>query len=270
VKALARYDIPSEGTNLEQKLQEQITRSIQNVVDSKKIGIAFSGGVDSCLLAKITADLGYEVLLLTIGFDNSHDIKFSRGMAVLLGCKHLVETISEKTFPLVVRRIKRIIETDNLSWNENCIGFHYVSKLAKKHRIKKVLTANGIDELFCGYNSYREVISQGEKAVAAMMEKKLDNEIKMMEAVNSITLEFGIHLLQPFLSREFVEFAKEISLDEKIWGPDDLMRKHIIRKLALLTGVPKESALKRKKALQYGSLIHKNLMKIRKTWNRTS
>jgi len=257
-------------TNLEKKLEKQIIRSIQNVMDSKKIGIAFSGGVDSSLLAKITTDLGYDVLLLTIGFDDSHDIKFSQDIATMLGYKHVIETISEKTFSEVAKRIRQIIQTDNLSWNENCIAFYYVSELAKKHDIKKVLTANGIDELFCGYNSYREAIGQGENAVITMMEKKLDNEIEMMNAVNSITSEFGIHVIQPFLSTKFIEFAKKMPLDEKIHGPDDLIRKHIIRKLALSTGIPTYSAFKRKKALQYGSLIHKNLMKVRKTWNKIS
>jgi len=93
---------------------------------------------------------------------------------------------------------------------------------------------------------------------------------EMMNAVNSITSEFGVHVIQPFLSKKFIEFAKKIPLDEKIHGPDDLIRKHIIRKLALSIGIPTYSALKRKKALQYGSLIHKNLMKIRKTWNKIS
>ena len=257
-------------TNLEKKLQQETVKSIQNLVDQKKIGIAFSGGVDSTLLAKIATDLGYDVLLLTIGFENSHDIKFAQEIAKMLGYKHVVEIISTKTFPEIAKRIKMIINTDNLSWLENCTAFYYVSVLAKKYGIKKVLTANGIDELFCGYNSYRETITHGAKTVTTMMEKKLDNEIKMMKAVNSITSKFEVHILQPFLSKKFIEFAKKIPLDEKIHGPDDLTRKHIIRKLALLSNVPRESALKRKKALQYGSLIHKNIVKIRKTWNKIS
>jgi len=56
-------------------------------------------------------------------------------------------------------------------------------------------------------------------------------------------------------------------LEQKIKDKDDLMRKHIVRKLAMSIGVPEESALKQKKAMQYGSLIHKNFLKIKKTWN---
>ena len=40
-----------------------------------------------------------------------------------------------------------------------------------------------------------------------------------------------------------------------------MIRKHIIRRLALDIGVPQEAAMKPKKALQYGSLIHKYFTK---------
>ena len=50
---------------------------------------------------------------------------------------------------------------------------------------------------------------------------------------------------------------------KKIHSSDDLYRKHIIRKLAGTVGVPEISCSKRKKALQYGSKIHKSLLKTR-------
>ncbi|MDE1765772.1 MAG: asparagine synthase [Thaumarchaeota archaeon] len=247
------------------KLHEQIILAIKNVSASQKIGLGFSGGVDSSLLAKICSDLGFEVTLLTIGFEGSHDIEFSKKISALMKLGHLTRTIPEKSFPSVAQEIRSQIGTDNLSWNENCIAFHYVSELAKENGIDTVLTSNGMDELFCGYNAYREAMEKGEKAVMDLMESKLENEIKMMRAVNQVSSKFGVKILQPLLSGEFVGFAKPIPIPEKIKDKDDLVRKHIIRQLALSVGVPAESALKRKKALQYGSLIHKNLMKIRKT-----
>lgn len=254
-----------QGT--EKKLYLKMVDAIGGVRDSHQIGVSFSGGVDSCLLAKICKDLGYDVLLLTMGFEGSHDVEFSKQMARALGMGHQIEIISEKSFAGVAKKIWDGINVDNLSWNENCIAFYYVAKLAKKHKIAKVATANGIDELFCGYNAYRNSVSQGSGAVLEMMRDKLDNETRMMKAVNQITAEFGVGIVQPFLSEEFVEFAKTIPLEEKIRGKDDLARKHIIRKIAVLAGVPEESALKQKKAMQYGSLIHKNLLKVKKTWN---
>ncbi len=92
---------------------------------------------------------------------------------------------------------------------------------------------------------------------------KLDNELKMMKAVNVVTSEFNVKILQPLLSVQFIEYAKTIPISEKIHSSDDLLRKHIIRKLASDVGVPEISCTKRKKALQYGSKIHKFLLKTR-------
>jgi len=85
----------------------------------------------------------------------------------------------------------------------------------------------------------------------------------MMQAVNDVTLEFGVSIIQPLLSQKFIEYAKSIPISEKINGKDDLLRKHAIRKLGSEIGLPEISTNKRKKALQYGSLIHKALLKSR-------
>ena len=245
------------------ELIEELQVAIKDTVEDKKIGIAFSGGVDSTLLAKLCSVLGYDVTLLTIGFENSHDILFSKKVNEIMKLPHYINEIKKSSFNDVSLKIKTKIKTDNLSWNENCIAFYYVSQLAKDHNLRTVITANGIDELFCGYNAYRDVISQGEKAVQELMDSKLDNELKMMNAVNSVTSEFNVTLLQPFLSERFIEYAKKIPVHEKIKDSEDLIRKHFIRQTAIDVGVPEISANQRKKALQYGSQIHKALIKSR-------
>ena len=85
----------------------------------------------------------------------------------------------------------------------------------------------------------------------------------MMKAINDVCSEFKIKITQPFLSNNFITFAKKIPISHKIKNSDDLLRKHIIREAALKFGVPEISATKRKKALQYGSLIHKAFIKSR-------
>ncbi|GBH34338.1 hypothetical protein NZNM25_11290 [Nitrosopumilus zosterae] len=248
---------------LNKKLLENIKDSISETVQKKKIGIAFSGGVDSTLISKICYNMNYDVVLLTIGFSESHDILFAKQVNEYLKYPHHILEIDSKTFPDVSLKIKQKIQTENLSWNENCIAFYYVSKLANRLELDTVITANGIDELFCGYNAYREAFSEGESKIHEVMITKLNNELKMMKAVNLIASEFGVKILQPLLSSKFIEYAKTIPISEKIHDSEDLYRKHIIRKLASDIKVPELSCTKRKKALQYGSKIHKALLKTR-------
>jgi len=244
-------------------LHIQMQNTIKKTIPDKKIGIAFSGGVDSTVLATICSKLEYDITLLTIGFEDSHDILFSKKINEFLKLPHEIYTINDDEFKEISSKINHKIKTDNLSWNENSIAFYFVAKLANKLGIKNVITANGIDELFCGYNAYRDAIKHGEQHVMELMETKLENEKNMMISINDVTSEFNIKLIQPFLDNNFISSAKQIPLSEKITNEDDLLRKHIIRKLALDIGVPEESATKRKKALQYGTQIHKSLIKSR-------
>ena len=250
---------------MNKQLLDEMENAVKETVTDKKIGVAFSGGVDSTLLAKLVKDMGYDIHLLTIGFQDSHDINFAKEVNQLLNFPHSISEIDPEKFKEVSQKIHQIIKSDNLSWNENSIAFYYVAELAQKNGLKTVVTANGIDELFCGYNSYREAIEKGEDEVVKMMNDKLKNEKEMMVAINAVTAEFDVTMIQPFLLPNFIEYAKKIPVSEKIHGQDDMQRKHPIRELAMDYGIPEVAAQKQKKALQYGSKIHKSLLKSRKT-----
>ena len=72
-----------------------------------------------------------------------------------------------------------------------------------------------------------------------------------------------VKIFQPLLSPDFIKYAKTVPISEKIHSSEDLYRKHIVRNLAAEIDVPELSCTKRKKALQYGSKIHKALLKTR-------
>jgi len=250
---------------MNKQLLDEMQNAVKETISDKKVGVAFSGGVDSTLLAKLVKDMGYNIHLLTIGFQDSHDINFAKEVNQILNLPHSISEIDPEKFKDDSQKINQTIKSDNLSWNENSIAFYYVAELAQKNGLRTVVTANGIDELFCGYNSYREAIEKGEDEVVKMMNDKLKNEKEMMVAINAVTAEFGVTMIQPFLLPNFIEYAKKIPVSEKIHGQDDMKRKHPIRELAMDCGVPEVAAQKQKKALQYGSQIHKSLLKSRKT-----
>jgi asparagine synthase (glutamine-hydrolysing) len=237
--------------------------AVSENVPEAKVAVAFSGGVDSCLLAKICHDLGKQVVLVTVGFPGSHDIGFAKGIASKIGMEHkTLEIKNYSDFQENLRRIRQVIKCENTSHIENCIAYFYICKLAKQNDgLTTVLSANGCDELFCGYDGYRRVYSGGEAAIMKLLDEKIANEFTLVAEIAAVAGQLGVAVRQPFLSEKFIEFAKTIPVDKKIKGPDDMTRKHILRQTALSIGVPEESAMKPKKALQYGSLIHKYFKK---------
>jgi asparagine synthase (glutamine-hydrolysing) len=241
----------------------KIKNAIKDTVTEEKIGIAFSGGVDSSLIAELCSDSNYDVILLTIGLRDSHDVEFSKKVNRELKLPHHIYKITESSICKTYEKIKKDtrIEMKNLSWIENSIAFYHISELAQKLGLNTIVTANGMDELFCGYDAYRYVFDDGEDAILKMMDEKIDNELRMMKAINAIIPTKIVH---PLLSRDFINFARDVPIQEKILGKDDLIRKHIIRTLARFMFLPEIAVSKRKKAMQYGTGIHQTLMKYKK------
>ena len=63
---------------MNKQLLDEMQNAVKETVSDKKVGVAFSGGVDSTLLAKLVKDMGHDIHLLTIGFQDSHDINFAK------------------------------------------------------------------------------------------------------------------------------------------------------------------------------------------------
>ncbi|MGI0038084.1 MAG: asparagine synthase C-terminal domain-containing protein [Nitrososphaera sp.] len=252
--------------SLRNALYDAVTESTPD----SRVGVAFSGGVDSALLAKICSDLGKEVVLVTVGFPGSHDIDFSKRIALMLGLTQRITEIDEGDFRIRLEQVRQTIQCTNTSHIENCLAYLYIASAAKQEGLNTVLSANGCDELFCGYNGYRLAFDDGPNALSKLMDEKIANEYLLVEEISAVARQFGVTVKQPFLGAKFVAFAKTIPFELKITGSDDMQRKHILRQVALEVGVPKESAMKPKKALQYGSLIHKNFQKARGGLRRNS
>lgn len=246
-------------TDLSTALFDEVEK---NIGDEPCLGVAFSGGVDSSLLAKICQNLGRTVTLLTIGFPGSHDIKFSHFIASKMRMDHKIYELNKEDLSKTFKYVQNKIACTNVSHIENCIAFFHIASLAHQNNFRSILTANGCDELFFGYDRYRSVYEQGDRSIIKLMNEKIANEFILMKELAVITTELGVLIKHPFLSREFITFAKSIPIMENINGSDDLLRKHLLRQVSLAVGVPTESALRPKKALQYGTLIHKKLARI--------
>jgi asparagine synthase (glutamine-hydrolysing) len=243
-------------------LLEVMRKELKAVIGGESsVAVAFSGGVDSSVLAKMCKDLNRSVTLLTVGFAGSHDMVFATTIASMLQLPHKKYEIQQDEFYEKLKEVERRINCGIASHLENCIAYLFVVRLAKENGFRVVLTANGLDELFCGYNQYRFVYKYGESSIMELTKVKILNELLLMEEIAAVASDYGVSINKPFLSEKFIEFANTIPIDEKIKGENDMLRKHIIRRLAIDIGVPEEAAMKPKKALQYGSSIHKYFMK---------
>jgi asparagine synthase (glutamine-hydrolysing) len=119
------------------------------------LGVFLSGGLDSSGIAALMAPMVKEpIRTFAVGFDEpeANELPYARLAAGAVGALHHEVTVTPREFFCTLPR---------LVWHEDePIAFHssvplyFVSRLAAEH-VKVVLTGEGADELFMGYNRYQ-------------------------------------------------------------------------------------------------------------------
>lgn len=147
--ALQRAATARTAAEWEDELDSTVRRCVRSqLVSDVPLGAFLSGGVDSSLVA---AAMG-SVETFSIGFDDPsyNETEWSRRVADRLGVRHFVEIIR----PDVLELFDRLMHfMDDPIGDFSIFPTYLVSRLAREH-VKVVLSGDGGDELFGGYETY--------------------------------------------------------------------------------------------------------------------
>ncbi len=233
-------------------------------IEEDRIGVSFSGGVDSSLLAKISKDCGKTVELFTVAFSKDRDIKIAKISARELELPLNYMKIELEELERTLKDLLANIHYRKFSSLNTAIGFYHVLEIAFTKDIKKLISANGADELFCGYNRYLGFYPKEDDIKKYMLETIRIAEFDKKQIFDMASSRFGIEYDTPLLKKELIDFALKVPVKMKINGKDDEIRKHILREVALDCGLSKKIAMMPKKAFQYSSGIQKGIKKLAK------
>lgn len=245
------------------KLRNDLVNSVQKRIHGlEKVGLIFSGGVDSTLIAAILNKSEIETTLYTVGTFNSSDLQFALKAAEYYDLQLKTMELSEKVVKDSLKPVLEAIEEFNVMKIGVAMPIYLASKMASEDKLKVVLSGQGADELFGGYHRYlNDYANHGDNT-----QNILKEDIKNIYHVNlqrddSATMAHGVELRVPFLDKEVIKTAFKIPMQLKIENKNDTLRKHILRQVAQDVGVPEFIAQRPKKAAQYGSGVHKILIK---------
>jgi asparagine synthase (glutamine-hydrolysing) len=136
------------------ELRERLRDSVRaHLVADVPVGVLLSGGVDSSLLTALAAqESGYRVSTFSIGFkERSFDeLDLARQVARRYETDHhelVVEPDAAELLPILARAF------DEPFADSSALPTYLVSQLAAQH-VKVVLSGEGGDELFGGYETY--------------------------------------------------------------------------------------------------------------------
>jgi len=226
--------------------------------DFKEIGIIFSGGIDSVLVAYLAAKMVPKVVCYTCGVKGSSDIANARQIADRLDLQLKVAELDYDSVEKLIPEVINVIEDANAGQVEVALPVYGAVRLAHKDGIKVMLTGQGADELFGGYSWYAKVAEKEgyRKLRRHMIEDLLLLYKETLEREDKITMAHSIELREPFLDPEVIKVALGIDLRLNVKGGRDTFGKHVHRRVAQSLGIPKDIAYRIKEAAQHGSGMH--------------
>jgi asparagine synthase (glutamine-hydrolysing) len=226
--------------------------------DFKRVGIIFSGGIDSVIVAWLAKKMVPEVICYTAGIEGSTDIAFARNIAKKLKLKLRVNELTRSEVEQMIPEIINVIENTNAGQVEVAVPVYAAIKLAHEDGIKVMFTGQAADELFGGYSWYTKVVEKEgyQKLREHMTEDLLLLYKETLEREDKIAMAHSIEMREPFLDMNIIRVSMQIDLKLNVKSADDIFGKHVHRRVAQKLGIPKNIAYRIKEAAQHGSGMH--------------
>lgn len=209
--------------------KEQVDELMQRAVKSQlmgevPVGVLLSGGIDSSAIAHYVAKNGANLTTYNIGFPEVNEFEFSRAVAKKFGLKYVeVETTADE----LIRDFDRVVTAiDHPMADPACFPLYELCKELKKDVIV-VLSGEGGDEQFGGYNQYREMLrsqSPFDQRYSEFLGKSYYFPENIPLLRNHRAIPPRIHKSMKYFD-ENTPLNAMLAFDLRTWMPDNLMMK---------------------------------------------
>ena len=161
---IARYwDIPLQNNQATSRREEDCTEELRallnlsvrrRLVADVPVGLFVSGGLDSGIVAAFAANAKSELDCFSIGFDEPSfdESVYSKTIAASLGIRHHVKMFTGRDMLQLLEQLPRLL--DEPLADPSVFPLYLLSQFAARH-LKVVLSGDGGDELFAGYQTFQ-------------------------------------------------------------------------------------------------------------------
>jgi asparagine synthase (glutamine-hydrolysing) len=274
-RQILKYDIENKELSFEQRdffeinvdeqknlneaaeeIKDLFIEAVEKRVPEGDLGLLFSGGVDSTLIAATLQHIGKEFTAYTSGIQHGNvnaprDLRWAKEIAQEMDIELEVHESNLEEVEKVLPKTTDWISSSSVVKNGVALPFHF----ALSGDEKVVMSGLGSEQLYAGYHRQQGYLN---KECLSGLRRVFEGDLYRD---NVISFRNGYELRIPFLDHNLIEHALTIPEEYKV---KDEYRKYVLRKAAEKLGVPEKVVWRKKTAAQYGSNFDKAIDRLTK------
>ena len=151
------YDESSALKSIEDTLISSVEKRL---VSDVEVGSLLSGGIDSSLISTLASQIsGKQIKTFSVGYETHKqysELKYAQTLAAHIKSDHQPLIINQKDF---INSLDEVLENlEEPHADPASIPLYLLTKKINQEGIKTVMSGEGSDELFLGYDNYKKVL----------------------------------------------------------------------------------------------------------------
>lgn len=203
-------DSTGDVAEFTERIRSALVASVEmQMMGDVPVGVLLSGGLDSSIVATIAARWcarrGQRLQTFSVGTEGSEDLRAAREVAAHLGTRHFERIYTDEDAVAAVPEAIRAVEHYDPALIHSSVANYLLAELASQHT-KVVLTGEGSDELFAGYDYLHRFVRNDD------LDAELQRIVGLLPSLNlqrcdRTSMAFGLEARVPFLDTGLITLA---------------------------------------------------------------